>query len=94
MTTSCISYLHDSPNLQVYALNNKSQGLKTLEHVSSQIFFLLKMEIPPALQSALIPLVMLLTYEKIPEYQISGKIYSEHRTKRNNNMYFIIQKGK
>jgi len=37
---------------------------------------------------------MLLTYEKILEYQIWEEIYLEHRTIRNNSMYFIIQKGK
>jgi len=52
------------------------------------------MEIPPTLESSLIPLVMLLTCEKIPEYQICEEIYQEHRTIRNNSMYFIIQKGK
>jgi len=42
VTTSCISYVHASQNPQVYALNNRSRGLKTLEHVSSQNFFLLR----------------------------------------------------
>ena len=36
---------------------------------------------------------MLLTCEKIPEYQICEEIYPEHRTMRNNNKYFIIQKA-
>ena len=36
VTTSCISCVHVSPNLQVYMLNDRSRGLKTLEHVSSQ----------------------------------------------------------
>ena len=36
VTTSCISCVHASPNLQVYALNDRSRGLKTPEHVSSQ----------------------------------------------------------
>jgi len=39
MTTSCISCVHASPNLQVYALNDRSRGLKTPEHVSRQFFF-------------------------------------------------------
>jgi len=52
------------------------------------------MEIPPALESALIPLVMLLTYKKILEDQIYEEIYPEHRIIRNNTMHFIIQKGK
>lgn len=38
--------------------------------------------------------VMLLTCEKILEYQIYEEIYPEHKTIRNKNMYFIIQKGK
>jgi len=50
------------------------------------------MEIPPALKSALIPLVMLLTCKTIPKYQICEEIYPEHRTMRNINKYFIIQK--
>ena len=36
MTTSCISCVHASQNPQVYALNDRSYGLKTPEHVSSQ----------------------------------------------------------
>ena len=40
------------------------------------------------------PFVMLLTYEKIPKYQIDEEIYPEHKIIRNNIMYFIIQKGK
>jgi len=36
MTTSCISCVHASPNSQVYALNDRSRGLKMSEHVSSQ----------------------------------------------------------
>ena len=51
------------------------------------------MEIPPALESALIPFVMLLTYKMIKEYQIYVEIYPEHRTVRNNSKYFIIQKA-
>ena len=61
MTTSCISCVHASPNPQIYALNDRSRGLKTPEHVSSQKKICYEMEIPPALESALIPLVMLLT---------------------------------
>jgi len=38
--------------------------------------------------------VMLLTCEKIPEYQICEEIYPEHRIIRNNSKYFIIQKRK
>jgi len=48
------------------------------------------MEIPPARESAMIPLVMLLNCKKIPEYQICEEIYPEHRTIINNNKYFII----
>ena len=51
------------------------------------------MEIPPTLESALIPLVMLLTYKTIPEYQLCEEIYPKHRIMRNNNKYFIIQKA-
>ena len=42
VTTSCISFVHASPNPQVYALNDRSRGLKTPEHVSSQKKNLLK----------------------------------------------------
>jgi len=37
------------------------------------------MEIPQALESALIPFVVLLTYKKITKYQICEEIYPEHR---------------
>jgi len=37
---------------------------------------------------------MILTYEKIIEYQICEEIYPEHKTIRNNSIYFIIQEGK
>jgi len=50
------------------------------------------MEIPPALERALIPLVKLLTCKTIPEYRICEEIYPEHRIVRNNSKYFIIQK--
>jgi len=66
MTTSCISCVHAShQNLQVYVLNDRSRGLKNSENVSSQKKIMLQMEIPPALESALIPLVTLLTCEKM-----------------------------
>ena len=51
------------------------------------------MKIPPALESALIPLVMLLTCKKIPKYRICEERYPEHRIVRDNNKYFIIQKA-
>ena len=51
------------------------------------------MEIPLALESALIPLVMLLTCKTIQQYQICAEIYPEHRIVRNNRRYFIIQKA-
>lgn len=51
------------------------------------------MEIPPALERALIPLVMLLTYKTMPNYRIWEEIYPEHRIVRNNSKYFIIQKA-
>ena len=51
------------------------------------------MAIPPALESALIPLVMLLTCKKIPKYRICEERYPEHRIVRDKNKYFIIQKA-
>ena len=36
VTTSCISCMHASPNPQVYVLNDRSRGLKMLEHISIQ----------------------------------------------------------
>jgi len=38
--------------------------------------------------------VMLLTCEKIPEYQTCEEIYLEHKTIRKNIKYFIVQKRK
>ena len=80
VTTSCISCVHASPNPQFYALNDRSRGLKTPEHVSSQNFFFAKIwRSHRALESALIPLVMLLTCKAIPKHRICEKRYQEHR---------------
>ena len=94
VTTSCISCVHASPNLQVYVLNDRSCGLKTPEHVSSQFFFFAKNGDPTSPRKCYDTTVMILTCEKIPEYKICEEIYQKHRTIRNNNKYFIIQKGK
>ena len=51
------------------------------------------MEMSVALESAMIPLVMLLTCKKIPKYRICEERYPEHRIVRDNNKYFIIQKA-
>ena len=46
------------------------------------------MEIPPALERALIPLVMLLNLQKIPKYRIC----EEKRPRTQNGNDFIIQR--
>ena len=90
VTTSCISCVHASPNPQVYALNDRSRGLKTSEHVSSQKKKFAKIwRSHRALESALIPLVMLLNLQSNTEQRIcekntqnteyAKKIYPEHR---------------
>jgi len=73
--------VYASPNPQVYALNDKSRGLKMPKHVSSLKKILPKMEVPPALESAPIPLVMLLTCEKFQNTNYVKKYNPEHRTK-------------
>lgn len=45
-------------------LDGRSYGLKTSEHVSNLKRIYAKVEVPLALESVLIPLVILLTYEK------------------------------
>ena len=99
MTTSCISCVHASPNPQVYALNDRSRGLKTSEHVSSLNFFFAKIwRSHRALESALIPLVMLLTCKAIPKHRICEEKIPRHRiceenipiTQNSND--FIIQR--
>jgi len=64
-----------------------------MEHVSSYKKIMLKMEIPKALESALIPLVMLLTYKKMKKYQIYEETQPKTQKKmRNNNIYFIVHR--
>ena len=79
VTTSCISCVHASPNPQVYALNDRSRGLKTPKHVSSQKKFAKIWRSHQALESALIPLVMLLTCKQYPNREMAKKRYREHR---------------
>jgi len=94
MNISCISYVHASLNLQVYALNDISHGLKTWEHVSNLNFFLSKMKVPPALESDLIPLVMLLTCEKFQNTNYVKKYNPEHRTKWEKQQVFYYSEMK
>ena len=64
MTTSCSSFVHASQNLLFYALNNRSYGLKTLEHLSRPKKSMLKLEVQLAQESVLIPLVIHLNCEE------------------------------
>ena len=90
VTTSCISCVHASPNPQIYALNDRSRGLKTPEHVSSPKKNFSKFGDPTEPWKVLWShLLCFLTCKVIPnrEYarkntqntEYAKKIYPEHR---------------
>ena len=81
VTTSCISCVHASPNPQIYVLNDKSRGLKTPEHVSSQKKKLLRNGDPTGPGKCSDTTFYALNLQMIPKYRIC-----EEKIPRTQNM--------